>query len=122
MCAPLIVFDIGSTLVAGPAKGPASRIAKRLGLHTQQKALLHSALMTRSLAGADEVAELIRREYGVVDARVDQVVSEVWAAQEDEAVPLPGATEAITSLAREVYQFALVFFLISLLKKLLSGR
>ena len=37
MSAPLIILDIGSTLVSGPPGGPASRIAEAAGIDAGQK-------------------------------------------------------------------------------------
>jgi FMN phosphatase YigB (HAD superfamily) len=42
---PLVVLDIGATLVQGPARGPAGRIAREVGLSPDQKAALHRALI-----------------------------------------------------------------------------
>ena len=98
----LVIFDIGSTLVTGPSRGPASRIAARLGLGDEQKRALHEALMTVPFASAREVAASI----GVAGA--DAAVAEVWAAQEHEAQPVEGAREALIRLAEEGSRLALI--------------
>jgi HAD superfamily hydrolase (TIGR01509 family) len=96
----LVIFDIGSTLVTGPSSGPASRIARRLGLGDEQRRALHQALMTMPFARPREVAEFAGVAPGAVE--------EVWAAQEGEAEPLDGAREALERLASEGAGLALI--------------
>jgi HAD superfamily hydrolase (TIGR01509 family) len=96
----LVILDIGSTLVTGPSSGPASRIARRLGLGAEQRRALHHALMTMSFASPREVAAFA----GVAL----EAVEEVWAAQEQEAEPIEGAHEAIERLTAEGSRLALV--------------
>ncbi|PWW62789.1 HAD family hydrolase [Actinokineospora spheciospongiae] len=107
MTGELIVFDLGSTLVDGPEKGPAGRVVAALGLPRAAKGRLHEALMTRPFERPGEVADLLRREYGATGDQVDREVADVWAAQEDDAVPVPGALEALAGLADGGYRFAL---------------
>jgi len=72
----LIVFDIGSTLVDGPEKGPASRIVAALGLPRAAKRRLHEALMTRPFERPGDVADLLRREYGATGDQVHREVAD----------------------------------------------
>jgi HAD superfamily hydrolase (TIGR01509 family) len=108
MGAPLIVLDIGSTLVAGPTTGPAGRIARRLGLDAGQKRLLHGALMTVAFESPPEVAAFLHRAFAVPSAAAERAVRELWIAQENEAAPLPGAAGAIAGLRAAGYQFAVI--------------
>jgi HAD superfamily hydrolase (TIGR01509 family) len=104
----MIVLDIGSTLVTGPEKGPASRIADRIGLDDRQKSALQTALMTIDFREPQEIADFMEREFGASGAVSYQAVSEVWAMQEDEAAPIPGAAEALAGLAQAGFRFAVV--------------
>lgn len=97
----LVVFDIGATLVTGPSRGPASRIAERLGLDAEAKRALSDALMTQPLEAPRDVASLLGD--GAVPA-----VTEVWAAQEHEASPLPGAVEAFAAVAASGARIGLI--------------
>ena len=98
MRAEVVFFDIGETLVSGPPEGPAKRIARRLGLTAAQRSELHRALMTRPFESPGGVADWLRDAIHV-DGRA--AVEEVWAAQEHEAEPLPGAAEAIAELRED---------------------
>lgn len=103
---PLAVFDIGSTLVEGPAQGPAGRIAKSLGLGSAEKKRIHRALMSTAFTGPDDVAAFISATFAVAEA--GPVVKEIWQAQESEAVLIPGVTEALELLRTHGYRFAVV--------------
>jgi HAD superfamily hydrolase (TIGR01509 family) len=108
IAAELVVLDIGATLVEGPPKAPASRIAAHLGLDAAQKAVLRGALMTTPFGGPGDVAALVRHVSGLPRVVVDPVVSEVWDAQLREARPLPGALEALAELRAGGLRLALI--------------
>ncbi len=104
----LAIFDIGETLVTGPEKGPASRIAARLGLDDDTRRMLHRALMTTPFAGADEVAAALNARLGVDEAALAAAVAEVWREQERDALPYEGAERAIRSLHDHGYLLGIV--------------
>lgn len=104
----LVVFDIGSTIVAASPGQPAARIAEQLGLTTAQRHALNRALMTRPFTRPDDVATFVRDELVVGDSAVDGVVAEVWRAQEGEAVPFPGAQEVLSRLWERGLRLALL--------------
>jgi FMN phosphatase YigB (HAD superfamily) len=106
MAAPLIVFDIGSTLVTGPARGPAGRISRALGLADRQKAAVHHLLMTRRWDDPGAAGAAIRAEFGGPEQAIEDVVGRIWAEQEDAAAPLAGAADALRELARHGCRFA----------------
>ena len=106
--APLVVLDIGETLVNGPSRGPASRIAKALGLDFEQKRTLHVALMTEPFASPAEVHEFARGALGDLGPRAERAISDVWAAQETEAEPVRGALEALAALHDSGVRLALL--------------
>jgi HAD superfamily hydrolase (TIGR01662 family) len=103
---PLAVFDIGGTLVDGPDRGPARRLATLLGLEREQRRALRDALMTRPFESAAEVAGFVRDELGMPGP--EAAVGELWEAQEREAEPVAGALEALTSLAEHGVRLALI--------------
>jgi HAD superfamily hydrolase (TIGR01509 family) len=104
---PLVILDIGATLVQGPARGPAGRIARALGLLPDQKTALHRDLMTMPFGGPDEVAAHVTRMFGGPTQPAERAVADVWAAQEVEPSPIGGALEAVAGLAHAGYPLAL---------------
>lgn len=108
MSAPLVVFDIGSTLVEGPAPGPASRIAEVIGLDRPRTRALHGALMTTDYAGPGDVCAVVRERFGLAGPEVEAALATVWAAQEEEARPMPGALEALQNFVARGYRLALL--------------
>lgn len=97
----LVVFDIGATLVTGPSRGPASRIAERLGLDTDAKRALSEALMTQPFEAPRDVASLL-------GGGSEAAVGAIWTAQEHEADPVPGAVEAFAAVAASGARIGLV--------------
>lgn len=60
----LVILDIGATLVQGPARGPAGRIARELGLSPDQEAILTVWVLHRPSDEPDHVV-------GVVNGHLD---------------------------------------------------
>lgn len=108
MTNPLVILDIGSSLVTGPARGPASRIAQAAGLNKTQKRQLHQLLMTTDFANPGEAYESASTELGLDDQHVQSAVVDVWQAQETEARLIPGAAEALGRFADSGYRLALL--------------
>jgi HAD superfamily hydrolase (TIGR01509 family) len=101
----LVVLDIGGTLVTGPDRGPARRIAELAGMTDPQRRALHAALMTRPFAAPSEVAAFARDELA---ARVDAAVEAVWAAQRTEARPVEGALAVLEGMLASGLRLALL--------------
>ncbi len=105
---PLLVFDLGATLVAGPSQGPARRLAELLALDADQTRQLSESLMSTDVATAGDLADLLRTLFALDGADPAAAARQVWAAQEQEAELLPGAMEALTTLADAGYEFAVL--------------
>ena len=108
MDAPVVVLDIGSTLVDGPPHGPASRIARASGLDTTQKRALHHMLMTADFRDAEDVYAAARAQLGLVGHKVETAIADTWQAQEYEARLIPGALEALHIFLAHGYRLALL--------------
>lgn len=103
---PLVILDIGNTLVRGPDRGPARRLAAALGLGRDGRRALRTALMTRPFESPGELAAFVRAELGAADP--GPAVAELWSAQEHEAEPVEGALDALTALRASGLRLALV--------------
>lgn len=98
MSVRLAILDLGATLVTGPARGPWSRIAERLGLDAMHKAALREALMTTPFERPEEVAAFLHARGAPGGAAIERAVAEVWSAQCTEAEPIAGAADALAGL------------------------
>lgn len=108
MSTPLVVLDIGSSLVEGPARGPASRIAEAIGLDAARKRVLHQLLMTVDYAGPFDVCTAVHEQLGLASPAFESAVVGIWHAQESEARPIPGALEALQAFVVHGYRLALL--------------
>jgi len=106
--APLVVLDIGSSLVAGPARGPASRIAETAGLDVAHKRALHNLLMTTDYANSSDACAAVRARLGLGGLVVESAVADIWDAQENEARLIPGAFEALGAFVAQGCRLALL--------------
>jgi HAD superfamily hydrolase (TIGR01509 family) len=101
----LVVFDIGGTLVTGPDRGPARRIAELADLTDDQCRSLHAALMTEPFETPAAAADYTR---ATLDADAAAAVEEVWRAQLTEAEPIPGALRELEELVERGTRIALL--------------
>ena len=108
MSARLIILDIGSTLVEGPSRGPASRIAARLNLKAGEKRALFAALMTRPFTTPQAVGDFVGENFGQTGSDARGAIESVWSAQEKEARPIKGAIDALDRLRNHGLRIALV--------------
>ena len=108
MTRPLVLVDVGETLVHGPARGPASRIAATLGLAAGDKRALHAALMTSPFEQPGDVAAFLRERGVPAGAPLDAAVADVWTAQQTEAQPIDGAEQALLDLRAHDVRLAVV--------------
>jgi HAD superfamily hydrolase (TIGR01509 family) len=111
MCAgaaPLVLLDIGGTLVSGPAGGPAGRIARALGLDAAQRRILAETLMTSAFDGPAAVARFLAQAFGVPRDAAAETAAGIWHAQEGEARPWPGARDAVQGLREAGLRLAVV--------------
>lgn len=104
----LAILDIGATLVTGPSRGPASRIATSAGLDATRKAALREDLMTRPFASPGEVVGHADPLGGPAAERLDRAVREVWSAQRHESQPIEGAIRAVRDVHEHGLRLAVV--------------
>lgn len=108
MSGGLIVLDIGSTLVEGPPRGPAARLADAIGLAGPERCALRHALMTTDLVDPEAAYDLVRERFGRSGDSVWAAVARIWDAQQTEARPIPGAAEALKRLVARGHRLALL--------------
>jgi HAD superfamily hydrolase (TIGR01509 family) len=101
----LAVLDIGGTLVTGPDRGPARRIAELAGMDDGQRRALHAALMTQPFESPSAVADFTRATLGVHAA---EAIEEVWVAQLGEAEPIEGVLPALEAMLGRGLRLALL--------------
>lgn len=108
MSEPLVILDVGSTLVDGPDQGPASRIAALCGLDAAGKEALSHALMVTNFAGPAAVTGFLHDHFGLDHERTRAAVDEVWARQEVEARPISGTADVLETLVASGLRLALI--------------
>jgi FMN phosphatase YigB (HAD superfamily) len=94
----IALFDIGSTLIEGPAYGPARRLAEMLGCEAAQVPTIERLLFRTPSANAAELAAVVASALAMDVAQVEAACALLWNAQLQEAYTLPGALEAIGRL------------------------
>jgi FMN phosphatase YigB (HAD superfamily) len=103
---PLVVCDLGETLVRGPALGPAARLTQRLGLPSDPG--LSTVLMTTQLEQPAELAALLAQRYAISSVRAREAAGELWNSQLENAQPVDGALDALRALHAAGIRLALL--------------
>lgn len=93
-----VFFDIGSTLIDGPAQGPARRLTDMLRLGPSAAGELEHILFRSLVENAEQLGEMIADRLRVDRNKAVEACASLWDAQTREAYVLPGAREAVASL------------------------
>ncbi|MBF0421244.1 MAG: HAD family hydrolase [Magnetococcales bacterium] len=104
----IVFFDIGFTLLGGPSQGPAARLLSQLGLPTNAKTWLNHLLFATPLHHPEELADHVRRSYGLPVSQTISLIEELWDNQAGESFALPGAREALEQLQQAQIPFAFI--------------
>ena len=94
----IVFFDIGSTLIDGPAFGPARRLSETLGLGPQAAPELERLLFRSPARDPEELANTIATRFRIDFKPALEACTALWNAQLEEAYVLPGAREMIEKL------------------------
>ncbi len=94
-----VFFDVGSTLITGPDRGVAKRLALELGLGEREKQAINAGLMTRPIYDAGAAAAFVCEDLGIDAPGARAAVEAIWHAQLSEARALEGALESLRAWA-----------------------
>jgi len=94
----IVFFDIGSTLIDGPAFGPARRLSENLGLGPEVVGELERILFRSPARDPEELTNTIVNRLRVDHNRALEACTTLWNAQLEEAYVLPGARKVIERL------------------------
>lgn len=104
----LVLFDIGSTLLEGPSTGPGKRLATAFNLPPSAHHRVSNLLFRNSYTDPDHLAQVLASEYSLPLSEALTEVRSLWAAQIEEAYPLPGAQEMLDNVAKWGHAIAFV--------------
>jgi len=113
----MIFFDIGATLIAGPAQTPARFLAARLALDEADRRRLDRRLLTTRIEHPSVLAAVLSAEFGVADPQTAaEAAQAAWLTQRESAGregewagagkggggprPVPGARALLAELRR----------------------
>ncbi len=101
-----VIFDIGATLVTGPAQAPNKRIANLLGGVSAGE--VGSIIMTRSFESAEEVCAALEERFGPIGSEARTGIEQLWRDQWDAPVEIDGATETVLGLRKRGLKIGLL--------------
>nr|VFJ49565.1 MAG: haloacid dehalogenase superfamily, subfamily IA, variant 3 with third motif having DD or ED/haloacid dehalogenase superfamily, subfamily IA, variant 1 with third motif having Dx(3-4)D or Dx(3-4)E [Candidatus Kentron sp. FM]VFJ49860.1 MAG: haloacid dehalogenase superfamily, subfamily IA, variant 3 with third motif having DD or ED/haloacid dehalogenase superfamily, subfamily IA, variant 1 with third motif having Dx(3-4)D or Dx(3-4)E [Candidatus Kentron sp. FM]VFK10994.1 MAG: haloacid dehalo len=93
-----VFFDIGSTLVDGPSRGPGRRLVELLGLPEGARASLDDFLFRTPLEGPRALAGYLVSQCNVEPDSAIHISDSLWQSQIREARIVPGAREVLQQL------------------------
>jgi FMN phosphatase YigB (HAD superfamily) len=98
MKTPIVIFDIGGTLMEGPVTSPTSRFIKELGLKNEDKHLISSFLFTNEITNPEVLSERFASVFPYLKKEDHETIKHIWKTQLSEGYPLPGAFELLRHL------------------------
>jgi len=95
----MVFLDIGSTLMDGPAKGPAQRLREMLDLGQEQVATIAHTLFATPSTTRYELARILADRLNLSHTMVLEAVEQLWCNQLEETYVLPDAQSVVGMLA-----------------------
>ncbi|MDQ2103576.1 HAD family hydrolase [Azospirillum isscasi] len=96
--APVILLDIGASLIEGPPKAPARFVAAALGLDEAQRKRLDRCLLTTAIESPADLAELLVGEFQAGRPEAERAAADVWETQVTGPSVIEGAGALLSAL------------------------
>jgi FMN phosphatase YigB (HAD superfamily) len=105
---PILIFDLGGTLMEGPNVSPASRFVRELELAEGSKDIINSFLFTENITCPDMLAQKFIEHFpGLTGVQVDKI-RKIWTCQFDEGFILAGACEMLEMVRQSGYRAGII--------------
>ncbi len=108
MTGPVLFFDIGASLIEGPALAPARFLAKRLGLDDAARKRLDRRLLTTRLETPAALAALLIAEHHTGPAAATEAAEAVWQTQIDGPSAIDGAHALLARLRAQGVRYGFI--------------
>ncbi len=104
----IIFFDIGATLITGPALTPARQIAKTLGWSNRMRRQLEGQLLTSVIETPAALRALLVSAYAVSATRAKDLAAKIWLSQSKMIKPVPGAVNILLKLREKGVKYGFI--------------
>ncbi len=94
----MVFLDIGSTLLGGPAQGPAQRLREMLALGAEHLPAITKTLFTTPYTTPEELAEILTERLHLAPPATLEAVGQIWHNQLAEAYAIPGSQATVAAL------------------------
>lgn len=95
---PAVLFDIGATLIEGPAQTPARFIATRFGWPDAERKRLDRRLLTSLIPDVAALTALLADEFRLDTVDAAEAAAEAWRSQVEGPRPVAGAVALLQQL------------------------
>jgi FMN phosphatase YigB (HAD superfamily) len=106
---PILLIDVGLTLLGGPKKSPATFICETFGLPRECKGAVADIVFCQEHGGPGDLLESL--SIGLdrqISGGEEATIAEYWERQGIECVPLPGAKAFCEEIIRVGYRYYVV--------------
>lgn len=108
MSTPVVFFDIGATLIAGPALTPAQQIAAALGFDDTARHRFDQRLLTSRLETPAALAALLTSACSVPEKMATDLATAVWQSQTEAPEVIQGGVELLSALRAAGVQYGFI--------------
>lgn len=105
---PVVFFDIGATLIAGPAITPAQQIATALGLNDIAHQQLNRLLLTSRVETPVVLARMLAKTYSIPKRTATKLAIAVWRSQTEVPEAIIGGVELLSTLRTVGVQYGFI--------------
>jgi HAD superfamily hydrolase (TIGR01509 family) len=104
----VIFFDIGATLIEGPAETPARFLARRLGWDDPVRRRFDRYVLTHELPDPAALASWLNEAFGLSPDRAVKEAALVWQSQIEGPRPVAGAQACLAGVRAQGYRFGFI--------------
>ena len=108
MASPIVFFDIGASLVQGPALTPARFLAQRLGFDAAQRKRLDHHLLTTDITTPAALADVLTEGYGAAHDQAGPAAAAAWETQMHGPAVIEGARDCLAQLRRRRVRYGFI--------------
>jgi FMN phosphatase YigB (HAD superfamily) len=105
---PILIFDLGGTLMEGPDISPASRFIRELEMGEESKDTINSFLFTENITEVDTLVKQFLKHFPNLNDGHIEKIENIWTTQFDDGFVLPGVFELLDAVRQADYRAGII--------------
>jgi FMN phosphatase YigB (HAD superfamily) len=105
---PILIFDLGGTLMEGPDISPASRFIRELKIGEECKDIINRFLFTENITDVETLTNRFLECFPDLSREHIGQIEKIWTSQFDDGFVLPGVFELFDNIRKASYKVGII--------------